>query len=74
MVFDLLWLNILLLPALSFAPFPTGMIGDYTLNAVGLALFTAVFLLASVTLTLMWYYAYCMMKRQQLEQSLRKEM
>lgn len=53
----LLWLNVLLLLALSFVPFPTGMIGEYPGNAVGLALFALVLLTAGLAFNLMWRHA-----------------
>jgi uncharacterized membrane protein len=53
----LLWLNILLLLALSFVPFPTGMIGEYPSNPVSLALFAVVLMLAGIAFNLMWRQA-----------------
>jgi len=53
----LLWLNILLLLALSFVPFPTGMIGEYPGNATGLALFALVLMTAGLAFNLMWRHA-----------------
>lgn len=53
----LLWLNVLLLLALSFVPFPTGIIGEYPGNAVGLALFALVLLTAGLAFNLMWRHA-----------------
>ena len=53
----LLWLNILLLLALSFVPFPTSMIGEYPGNAVGLALFALVLMTAGLAFNLMWRHA-----------------
>jgi uncharacterized membrane protein len=53
----LLWLNILLLLALSFIPFPTGMIGEYPQNATGLALFALVLMVAGIAFNLMWRHA-----------------
>jgi uncharacterized membrane protein len=53
----LLWLNILLLLALSFVPFPTGMIGEYPGNAAGLALFALVLMTAGLAFNLMWRHA-----------------
>lgn len=54
----LLWINILLLLALSFIPFPTGWIGEYPQNAVGLALFSLVLMVAGIAFNLMWRYAH----------------
>jgi TMEM175 potassium channel family protein len=53
----LLWLNVLLLLALSFVPFPTGMIGEYPGNATGLALFALVLMTAGIAFNLMWRHA-----------------
>lgn len=53
----LLWLNTLLLLALSFIPFPTAMIGEYPTNPVSLALFAVVLMLAGVAFNLMWRQA-----------------
>lgn len=53
----LLWLNILLLLALSFVPFPTSMIGEYPSNAVGLALFALVLMTAGLAFNWMWRQA-----------------
>jgi TMEM175 potassium channel family protein len=53
----LLWLNILLLLALSFIPFPTGMIGDYPRNSTALALFAVVLMTAGIAFNLMWRHA-----------------
>lgn len=53
----LLWLNILLLLALSFIPFPTAMIGEYPGNPVSLSLFAVVLMLAGVAFNLMWRQA-----------------
>lgn len=53
----LLWLNILLLLALSFIPFPTAMIGEYPWNSVALALFAIVLMLAGISFNLMWRHA-----------------
>ncbi|MFM7584187.1 MAG: TMEM175 family protein, partial [Caldilinea sp.] len=53
----LLWLNVLLLLALSFIPFPTGMIGEYPSNATGLALFALVLMAAGLVFNLMWRHA-----------------
>ncbi len=53
----LLWLNIVLLLALSFIPFPTGMIGEYPRNPVALALFAIVLMLAGIAFNLMWRHA-----------------
>ncbi len=53
----LLWLNILLLLALSFIPFPTAMIGEYPSNPVSLALFAVVLMLAGSAFNLMWRQA-----------------
>jgi uncharacterized membrane protein len=53
----LLWLNVLLLLALSFIPFPTGMIGEYPFNATGLALFAIVLMAAGIAFNLMWRHA-----------------
>lgn len=53
----LLWLNMVLLLALSFIPFPTGMIGEYPRNAVALALFAIVLMLAGIAFNLMWRHA-----------------
>ncbi len=53
----LLWLNILLLLALSFVPFPTSMIGEYPNNAVVLALFALVLMTAGLAFNLMWRHA-----------------
>ncbi|MFN3980588.1 MAG: TMEM175 family protein [Caldilinea sp.] len=53
----LLWLNILLLLALSFVPFPTSIIGEYPGNAVGLALFALVLMTAGLAFNLMWRHA-----------------
>jgi uncharacterized membrane protein len=53
----LLWLNIVLLLALSFIPFPTGMIGEYPRNPVVLALFAIVLMLAGIAFNLMWRQA-----------------
>jgi uncharacterized membrane protein len=53
----LLWLNILLLLALSFIPFPTAMIGEYPSNPASLALFAVVLMLAGIAFNLMWRHA-----------------
>jgi uncharacterized membrane protein len=53
----LLWLNVLLLLALSFIPFPTAMIGEYPSNPVSLALFAVVLMLAGIAFNLMWRHA-----------------
>jgi uncharacterized membrane protein len=53
----LLWLNILLLLALSFIPFPTAMIGEYPSNPTSLALFAVVLMLAGIAFNLMWRQA-----------------
>lgn len=53
----LLWLNNLLLLALSFVPFPTGMIGEYPGNATVLALFALVLMIAGVAFNWMWRHA-----------------
>lgn len=53
----LLWLNILLLLALSFVPFPTAMIGEYPGNATGLAIFALVLMTAGLAFNLMWRHA-----------------
>jgi uncharacterized membrane protein len=53
----LLWLNILLLLALSFIPFPTGLIGEYPINPTGLALFASVLMAAGIAFNLMWRHA-----------------
>lgn len=53
----LLWLNVLLLLALSFVPFPTSMIGEYPANATGLALFALVLMTAGIAFNLMWRHA-----------------
>lgn len=53
----LLWLNVLLLLALSFIPFPTAMIGEYPGNPVSLALFAVVLMLAGIEFNLMWRHA-----------------
>jgi uncharacterized membrane protein len=53
----LLWLNILLLLALSFIPFPTAMIGEYPSNPTSLALFAVVLILAGIAFNLMWRHA-----------------
>lgn len=53
----LLWLNVLLLLALSFVPFPTSLIGEYPCNATGLALFALVLMSAGLAFNLMWRYA-----------------
>jgi uncharacterized membrane protein len=53
----LLWLNILLLLALSFIPFPTGFIGEYPRNATSLALFGVVLMVAGIAFNLMWRHA-----------------
>jgi uncharacterized membrane protein len=53
----LLWLNILLLLALSFIPFPTAMIGEYPRNPTVLALFAVVLMLAGIAFNLMWRHA-----------------
>ncbi len=53
----LLWLNILLLLALSFIPFPTAMIGEYPGNPTSLALFAVVLMLAGIAFNLMWRQA-----------------
>jgi uncharacterized membrane protein len=53
----LLWLNILLLLALSFIPFPTAMIGEYPGNPTCLALFAVVLMLAGIAFNLMWRQA-----------------
>lgn len=53
----LLWLNILLLLALSFIPFPTGFIGEYPGNPVALALFALVLMVAGLAFNMMWRYA-----------------
>lgn len=53
----LLWLNILLLLALSFIPFPTAMIGEYPDNPVALALFALVLMAAGIAFNLMWRHS-----------------
>lgn len=53
----LLWRNILLLLALSFIPFPTGMIGEYPRNPVALALFALVLMAAGIAFNLMWRHS-----------------
>lgn len=53
----LLWLNVLLLLALSFVPFPTSLIGEYPRNATGLSLFALVLMSAGLAFNLMWRYA-----------------
>jgi len=53
----LLWVNILLLLALSFIPFPTGLIGEYPSNPTGLALFAIVLMVAGIAFNLMWRHA-----------------
>ncbi|HHW86678.1 MAG TPA: DUF1211 domain-containing protein [Chloroflexi bacterium] len=53
----LLWLNTLLLLALSFVPFPTSMIGEYPGNAAVLALFALVLMIAGLAFNLMWRHA-----------------
>ena len=53
----LLWLNVVLLLALSFIPFPTGMIGEYPRNPVALALFAVVLMVAGLAFNLMWRHA-----------------
>lgn len=53
----LLWRNILLLLALSFIPFPTGMIGEYPRNPVALALFALVLMVAGIAFNLMWRHS-----------------
>lgn len=55
----LLWLNVFLLLALSFTPFPTAWIGEYPSNAIGLVLFSIVLMVAGITFYLMWRYANC---------------
>ncbi len=50
----LLWLNNLLLLALSFIPFPTGMIGEYPGNPTVLALFGVVLMIAGIAFNSMW--------------------
>jgi uncharacterized membrane protein len=53
----LLWLNVVLLLALSFIPFPTGMIGEYPRNSASLVLFATILLLGGVAFNLMWRHA-----------------
>ena len=53
----LLWLNIMLLLALSFIPFPTAMIGEYPRNPLALALFSVVLMLAGIVFNLMWRHS-----------------
>lgn len=53
----LLWLNIVLLLALSFIPFPTALIGEYPRNPTALALFAVVLMLAGIAFNLMWRHA-----------------
>ena len=53
----LLWRNIALLLSISFVPFPTGMIGEYPLNPIGVALFSLVLMTAGIAFNLMWRHA-----------------
>ncbi len=50
----LLWLNMLLLLAMSFIPFPTGFIGEYPWNGTALALFAVALMVAAISFHLMW--------------------
>lgn len=53
----LLWLNGLLLFALSFVPFPTSLAGQYFLAAPGLLLLSAAMFVVSVSFSAMRWYA-----------------
>jgi len=50
----LLWLNMLLLLAMSFIPFPTAFVGEYPWNGLALALFGLVLMVAGLAFHLMW--------------------
>jgi uncharacterized membrane protein len=50
----LLWLNMFLLLAISFVPFPTAMIGEYPWNGTALALFAVALMVAGLSFHLMW--------------------
>jgi uncharacterized membrane protein len=50
----LLWLNTLLLLAVSFIPFPTAFIGEYPWNGTALALFAVALMVAGLSFHLMW--------------------
>lgn len=50
----LLWLNMFLLLAMSFIPFPTALIGEYPWNGMALALFAVALMVAGLSFHLMW--------------------